>query len=584
MGFRERPRAWARHAGLKVGVRAQIGGRLSLVLALAATLGALLVLPAVSAGAETGSIKGTVTKLVGGTPIKGTEVCAYTAARAFVRCEETDVGGDYTFAGLPVGEYVVEFYGDVCPLSGECTYPYITQFYNDKSTFANATRISVSTGLTSTANASLEEGGRIEGKVEGSGKSAIPETLVCAYSESKEIEGCARTDRSGEYTIEGLPSAPDYRVYFTGDACTEEGTCSKKPYVAQFYDDASTYAKAEEVEVTAPEDTEGIDATLSGGARIEGTVTNASIYKEPIGGLTVCVEGAESECTSTGEDGKYLLEGLPGGAYTVEFTGEVCGVHAGEFECAQTYLRQYYQGKALKAEAQTISLSAPLLMAGIDASMLEAAPRQPRVLTAPVLSGSLAVGASLSCSPGSWANNPTSLAYAWLRAGVVIPGQTGTTYAIQAADQGQTVTCQVTAVNVAGSVASASNPLSVPLPPPPLPGTAAAGRSAIVKSGTAQLNLACSGQGACSGTLKLVAKVAVKAGKHHKRKLTSVMVGEASFSISAGGYETISVHLTAKGKSLLAKAGKHGLSVLVSGSGVKARTVQLTTAVKKAKR
>jgi hypothetical protein len=64
---------------------------------------------------------------------------------------------------------------------------------------------------------------------------------------------------------------------------------------------------------------------------------------------------------------------------------------------------------------------------------------------APSLSGTLSVGSTLSCSQGGWAYNPTTFAYAWLRSGVPIPGQTGNTYVVQAADQGHAISCQVTA-------------------------------------------------------------------------------------------------------------------------------------------
>ena len=43
----------------------------------------------------------------------------------------------------------------------------------------------------------------------------------------------------------------------------------------------------------------------------------------------------------------------------------------------------------------------------------------------------------LTCSQGSWLHEPTYLLYQWMRNGTVISGQTGTTYTLQAADQGQ---------------------------------------------------------------------------------------------------------------------------------------------------
>jgi hypothetical protein len=70
---------------------------------------------------------------------------------------------------------------------------------------------------------------------------------------------------------------------------------------------------------------------------------------------------------------------------------------------------------------------------------------------APTLTGTPALGQTLTCSTGTWANNPTSFSYVWLRSGVAIAGQTGSTYVVQAADEGHTISCQVTAGNGGGS-------------------------------------------------------------------------------------------------------------------------------------
>ncbi|HEY5287546.1 MAG TPA: carboxypeptidase-like regulatory domain-containing protein [Solirubrobacteraceae bacterium] len=70
---------------------------------------------------------------------------------------------------------------------------------------------------------------------------------------------------------------------------------------------------------------------------------------------------------------------------------------------------------------------------------------------APTLTGTPALGQTLNCSTGTWANSPTSFSYAWLRSGVPIAGQTAATYVVQAADEGHTISCQVTAANGGGS-------------------------------------------------------------------------------------------------------------------------------------
>ncbi len=97
----------------------------------------------------------------------------------------------------------------------------------------------------------------------------------------------------------------------------------------------------------------------------------------------------------------------------------------------------------------------------------------------PTVSGSGRLGATLSCSPGSWSGSP-SLSYQWLRDGTKIPGASAASYTITAADAGRSLSCRVTATN-SGGAASASSaavavpdepdapPCSCPPPPPPPP-------------------------------------------------------------------------------------------------------------------
>ncbi len=70
--------------------------------------------------------------------------------------------------------------------------------------------------------------------------------------------------------------------------------------------------------------------------------------------------------------------------------------------------------------------------------------------SAPTVTGTPTVGATLTCSTGVWANNPSGYTYAWLRSGSPIAGQTGSTYVVQSADAGHTLSCQVTASNSGG--------------------------------------------------------------------------------------------------------------------------------------
>jgi hypothetical protein len=85
----------------------------------------------------------------------------------------------------------------------------------------------------------------------------------------------------------------------------------------------------------------------------------------------------------------------------------------------------------------------------------------------PVVSGTPIRAANLQVTRGSWANDPTTLAYAWMRCdssgGDCSPilGATRTSYVLQAVDVGSTVTVAVTATNTEGSTVAVAAPTVV---------------------------------------------------------------------------------------------------------------------------
>lgn len=83
--------------------------------------------------------------------------------------------------------------------------------------------------------------------------------------------------------------------------------------------------------------------------------------------------------------------------------------------------------------------------------------------TAPAVTGTGAVGNTLSCTMGNWTYAPTSYAYQWLRNGATRPGGITTpTLVLLAADSGTSISCRVTATNPAGAGTPAvSNAIAV---------------------------------------------------------------------------------------------------------------------------
>jgi hypothetical protein len=88
-------------------------------------------------------------------------------------------------------------------------------------------------------------------------------------------------------------------------------------------------------------------------------------------------------------------------------------------------------------------------------------PPPPANTSPPTITGTPAVGQTLTCQPGTWTNSPT-FAFQWLRDGAPIAGADDQTYALVPADGGHAITCRVTATNAGGSASANSNTVNVP--------------------------------------------------------------------------------------------------------------------------
>jgi hypothetical protein len=84
----------------------------------------------------------------------------------------------------------------------------------------------------------------------------------------------------------------------------------------------------------------------------------------------------------------------------------------------------------------------------------------------PLISGTTAVGSTLTTTTGTWTGSPTiTYAYQWLRGGTPIGGANASSYPLVSGDAGATITVAVTASNSAGSAGATSagvGPITVP--------------------------------------------------------------------------------------------------------------------------
>jgi hypothetical protein len=140
--------------------------------------------------------------------------------------------------------------------------------------------------------------------------------------------------------------------------------------------------------------------------------------------------------------------------------------------------------------ALTLAFAA-LMLAVPTASVAGPGPKPgPTLNSPPSVSGSPVQNSTLTASTGSWSGGVTGYAYEWQRcssgACSTIPGATGSSYTLVAADVGSTVRVVVTASNRRGSTSAASAEVGPVAPPPAPPGNAPAAVSPPVISGTPQ--------------------------------------------------------------------------------------------------
>jgi len=121
----------------------------------------------------------------------------------------------------------------------------------------------------------------------------------------------------------------------------------------------------------------------------------------------------------------------------------------------------------------------------------------PRNAALPTISGTPAIGQTLTATPGTWSGNPTSYGFQWQRcdaggnACTAIAAATGQSYVVTPADAGATLRVTVTARNTSGSATASSIATAVvqatgaPVnsAPPTITGTPQAGQTLIAGTG-----------------------------------------------------------------------------------------------------
>jgi hypothetical protein len=254
----------------------------------------------------------------------------------------TDNSGNYTLTLAP-GNYKLFFNATVSGVGS-----YVSEWYNDKATSADADPITVSVGATFTANAQLANGGNITGLVTDSLGTPINNVNVNVNNLSNQWITNGFTQANGTYSI-ALP-AGSFKVAFYPPQGSN--------YINQFYNNKASFDTGDPVTVTVGVTTPNINAQLATGGIISGTVTNSGGGIANVGiGVNDLSNHWVGGC-QTNTDGTYSVT-VPAGTYKVGFWAPQ----------GSNYINQWYNNKASFDTGDPVTVTAVVTTPNINAQL-----------------------------------------------------------------------------------------------------------------------------------------------------------------------------------------------------------------------
>jgi hypothetical protein len=209
----------------------------------------------------------------------------------------------------------------------------------------------------------------------------------------------------------------------------------------------------------------------------------------------------------------------------------------------------------------------------------------------PSITGTPAVGQTLTCHAGIASGTSPQLSYAWVRDQVPIVGAVGSTYAVKGQDSGHHLQCQVTATDGGGSATALSGFVTIPAGGAPTSAGETSVGNVSFKNGRVSVPIVCStlaGSG-CEVTLKLTAvetlsgrrivAVAARArgadGHAAASRHTTVTLASVHARLARGARVTLTATLSSTAQRLLASRRRLTAYATVRGTVVGVIEAQL---------
>ena len=258
------------------------------------------------------SVSGTVTDS-GGSAIENIEVRLDPQGPYNSSSTMTDSNGDYRVGPVTDGQYDLTF--------EDTEYPqrYAAERWDDAYAEDSASTLDlmVTNGTELTGlDAQLAAASTISGNVQDESSNGLVDICVAGYlSEggSSWWVSDTITDASGNYTLTGLPPRP---IHVQFEDCT-----GAQSFLGQWYQNAPDMGSSTPISQGEGSSMGGINATLSTGVSISGSVTDSG--GNPLADVDVSFEPAQDEgsyvSVQTGPDGNYTTNAIAVGQYVVRF-------------------------------------------------------------------------------------------------------------------------------------------------------------------------------------------------------------------------------------------------------------------------
>ena len=192
----------------------------------------------------------------------------------------------------------------------------------------------------------------IHGRVANSGGNGLPSVVVDLYDGASPVAQ-AFTDASGNYVLSGLGVSTAYTMRFT--------PASGYNYVTTYWGNQPTPDTATRFSLSSGQSLTGANITLANGAAIAGTLTGNGSPLQNANVIAIDGTGVYVASDLTDASGSFLIIGLAGGSYTLEYTD------------GDAWVTEYWNNHPRRSDAEFFALAAGGVASGKNADLAPAA-------------------------------------------------------------------------------------------------------------------------------------------------------------------------------------------------------------------